>query len=76
MKTSLDIDDAKLRRLMKLTRIKTRKGAIDYALREAEKAARLRNLVREAAPGEDFRDAVDPAYDLLALRSKEKESRS
>ena len=71
MKTTVDIDERRVKRVMKLAGLKTRKAAIDYALREAEKTARVESLVREALPGESFRDAVDDSYDVVATRSRE-----
>lgn len=69
MKTTIDIDADQLKRVMKLTGVKTRKAAIEYALREAEKSGNIERLVREALPGTDFADAVDPAYDIVATRA-------
>ena len=39
MKTTIDIDERRLKRVMELTGAKTRKAAVNYALREAEKGA-------------------------------------
>jgi Arc/MetJ family transcription regulator len=74
MKTTIDIDDHKVKRVMKLTGLKTRKATIDYALCQAEKAARVDRLVREALPGDAFTDAVDHTYDVLAIRNREQET--
>ena len=71
MKTTIDIDEVRLKRVMKLTGAKTRKAAVDYALREAEKSGRIDRLVREALPGSEFTDAVDIDYDVCAVRSRE-----
>ena len=71
MKTTIDIDEKRLKRVMELTGVRTRKAAVDYALREAEKAGRIDKLVREALPGSEFKDAVDPGYDILRLRAAE-----
>jgi Arc/MetJ family transcription regulator len=68
MKTTIDIDEAKLKRLMQVAGLKTRKEAVDYALTEAEHTARLKKLlVRET----DYKSAVDPNYDVIALRNRE-----
>jgi hypothetical protein len=72
MKTTIDIDTEKVRRLMKTTGLKTCKAVVDYALTEADRTARMDKLVREALPPSAFRDAVDPAYDVYALRHKER----
>ena len=42
MKTTVELDEKKLLRIMALTGLKTRKAAIDYALTQGERAAKLR----------------------------------
>ena len=73
MKATIDIDDRRMKRVMKLVGLKTRKAAIDYALRKAEQSARLDRLISEALPGDAFADAVDQAYDVRAIRERELE---
>lgn len=70
MKTTIDIDEHRLKRVMKLVGLKTRKATIDYALRQAEKTARINRLVRNALPGNIFTDAVDRSYDVQVLRNR------
>jgi Arc/MetJ family transcription regulator len=72
MKTTIEIDETLLKSVMKLTGFKTRRAAVDYALHEAEKAAKVAHLVREAPPARAFRSAVDDSYDILSLREQEK----
>ena len=72
MKTTIEIDDDLLGRVMVLTGAKTRRAAVDYALRTAEKQARLALLVREAPLSDAFKDAVDSNYDVIALREQER----
>lgn len=74
MKTNIELNEARLNRVMELAGLKTRKAAIDFALKEAERAARLRRLLGSPLPGAEYLDAVDPAYDLLSLREKDKPS--
>jgi hypothetical protein len=69
MKTTIDLDEAKLERVMALTGITTRKEAIEFALTEAERIARIHHalnepfyVVREEEP------VIDPTYDVRALR--------
>lgn len=69
MKTTIDLDEAKLERVMNLTGLKTRKEAVEFALTEAERIARVHHaldtpfyVVREDGP------VVDPAYDVRAMR--------
>jgi Arc/MetJ family transcription regulator len=72
MKTTVEIDETRLHRVMKLSGIKTRRGAIEYALREAERAARIRQLLGDALADSEYADSVDPSYDILAVRKREK----
>ncbi len=75
MKITVEIDDKKLSHLMKLTGIRTKTRALDYALRMAERGARRDRLLETILRPEELTGAVDPAYDVLALRKKEKPSR-
>jgi uncharacterized protein Smg (DUF494 family) len=72
MKTTIDLDEAKLKRVMKLAGIGTRKEAIDAALTELERKAKLRQLYENPLPGEFYKDAIDPKYDLMKLREMSK----
>ncbi len=68
MKTTLELDEDKLTRLMSLTGIATRKEAVDWALTEALRIAAI-NQVSDAPWSPAFlKDAVDPGYDILAMR--------
>ena len=67
-KTTIDLDEAKLKRVMKLAGIDTRKETIDAALTELERKAKLKKLYASPLPGEFYRDAIDPDYDLMKLR--------
>jgi hypothetical protein len=71
MKTTIDIDENLLTSVMTLTGVKTRRGAVNYALREAEKSAKVERLVRESPPDEAFKAAVAEGYDIAALRDQE-----
>jgi hypothetical protein len=72
MKITVEIDEKKLSRLMRLTGIRTKTRALDYAPSTAERNARRNELLANPLTPEDLNDAVDPAYDVLALREKEK----
>lgn len=77
MKTTIDLDEAKLERVMKLTGLATRREAIDFALTQAERAAKVKSLLsRPFFEGITDKVVVDPAYDVLALRRKEKPARA
>ena len=72
MKTTIELDEAKLIRIMKYTGLKTRKEAINYALTHAERIARLESLLATPFYVTDKQEIVDPNYDLMALREREK----
>jgi hypothetical protein len=75
VKTTIELDEKKLIRLMKLTGIKTRKEAIDYALTEAERVARINAFYQHDFYVDSEGPIIDPQFDLLALRHREKPSR-
>jgi Arc/MetJ family transcription regulator len=72
VKTTVELDEEKLRRVMELTGLKTRKDAIDYALSQAERAAKMARLfARPRRSKEELKGALDPKYNLMALRERE-----
>ena len=72
MKTTIDLDEEKLERLMRATGIRTRKEAIDFALTEAERAVRLNRIVREGVYVRESGDVVYPGYDVETLRDPDR----
>jgi len=73
MKMTMHIDEALLARVMEATGTTSKTKAIDLALREMDRKAKLMNL-SEAGLGlsaDELRDAVDPAYDLEEMRRRE-----
>lgn len=72
VKTTVELDEKKLLRIMALTGLKTRKAAIDYALTQAERAAKLAKLFAQPWSQEDLDAALEPGYDLEALRQRDK----
>ncbi len=73
MKMTMYIDDALLARVMEATGATSKTKAIDLALREMDRKAKL---VKLAAGGlglspDELKEAVDPAYDLQAMRHRE-----
>ena len=72
MKTTIDVDDKKLRRLMKLTGLKTRKETVDFALTEAERLAKVRRLLDGPFYVVAAGDVIDPGYDIVKMRKLEK----
>lgn len=74
MKTTIDLDEAKLERVMRLTGLATRKEAIDFALTEAERSARVRAILNQPffkGVGETS-PIVDPKYDIGAMRNADR----
>ena len=71
MKTTIEIDEPKLLGLMELTEIKTRREAIDFALTEAVRQAKIKKLLETKFTPEELADAIDPAYDVMAMRKME-----
>ena len=73
MKMTLHIDDALLDRVMAATGATTKTMAVDLALREIDRRTKLVKLASDGlglAPDE-LKDAIDPAYDLKAMRMHE-----
>ncbi len=73
MKMTLYIDEALLARVMEATGTTSKTKAIDLALREMDRKAKLMAL-SEAGLGmapDELKDAVDPAYNLEEMRRRE-----
>ena len=70
MKTTIEIDEEKLTRIMRLTGLKTRKEAVDWALTEAERIAGINRIAEEPWDAAYLKDAVDPSYDILEMRRR------
>ncbi len=68
IKTTIELDESKLTRVMSLTGLKTRKEAVDYALTEALRVATLSDIRKNPWSAESLREAVDPDYDIVAIR--------
>jgi Arc/MetJ family transcription regulator len=68
MKMTIEIDERRLARLMKLAGISTKTAAVDWALRSAERAARREKLFATRWAEDELKSAVDPGYDVLAVR--------
>jgi Arc/MetJ family transcription regulator len=71
MKTTVELDEKKLNRIMKLTGIRTRKEAINFALTEAERIAKRNKVLSQDFYLQEKGPIVDPAYHVLELREKE-----
>lgn len=72
VKTTVEVDEHKLKRVMDLCNISTRREAIDRALTELERQASFKQVLSRKWDPAILRDAIDPAYDVLELRNQEK----
>jgi hypothetical protein len=73
MKMTMYIDDELLARVMEATGTTSKTKAIDLALREMDRRAKLIKL-SSAGLGlspDELRESVDPVYDMEALRHRE-----
>ncbi len=70
---TLYIDEALLARVMEATGTTSKTRAIDLALREMDRKARLVKLTAEGLGMEpdELKDAIDPAYNLEEMRRRE-----
>jgi Arc/MetJ family transcription regulator len=73
MKMTMHIDDELLARVMAATGATSKTAAIDLALREVDRRTKLAKLASEGLGlgPDELKDAVDPAYDLVAMRRRE-----
>lgn len=71
MKITLNVDDRLLRRVVKSTGSKTKTAAIDYALREMDRRARLTEVLGRGTglSGDALAAMFDPASDPVGLRA-------
>lgn len=69
MKTTIEIDEEKLGRIMKLTGIETMKEAVDWALSEALRIATINRVMEKPLSADEIKAAVDPSYDIIAIRN-------
>lgn len=73
MKMTMHIDEALLKRVMEAYECETKTEAVEMALREMDRRVRFRELGMrglEMTP-EEIGEAVDPNYDLNAMRVAE-----
>jgi Arc/MetJ family transcription regulator len=64
-RTNIVIDDQLMQRAMKATGAKSKREAVDIALREISHRARRRNVLELVGKG-----MIDPAYDVRIARGK------
>ena len=67
------IDDALLARVMEATGATSKTRAIDLALREMDRRAKLMKLSSEGLglSPDELKEAIDPGYDLEEMRRRE-----
>ena len=68
MKTTIEIDEDKLERIMRLSGFATRKDAVDWALTEGLRLATMNDIEKNSWTVKETKDAVDDDYDVLAIR--------
>ena len=68
MKTTIELDQEKIGRIMRLSGIGTMKEAVDWALTEALRIAEINRIAERPWDSAFLKDAVDPAYDVLEAR--------
>jgi Arc/MetJ family transcription regulator len=73
MKMTMYIDDDLLARVMEATGATSKTKAIDLALREMDRRAKLIKLSAEGLGlgPDELKDAIDPAYNLEEMRRRE-----
>ncbi len=72
MKMTMFIDEILLERVMKLTGLKTKTETVEFALRETERKSKLgKFLGRKKLDAAEWKESLDPAYDLMSLRLAE-----
>lgn len=73
MKMTLHIDSELLERVMAATGATSKTMAIDLALREIDRKAKLTRLASEGLGmgPDELREAIAPEYDLVELRRRE-----
>jgi Arc/MetJ family transcription regulator len=72
MKTTIDIDEKKLNGIMRMAGIRSRKAAVDYALSCTDRIERLRKLFENPLPDEEYANSLDPSYDVMVVRERDK----
>lgn len=73
MKMTMHIDKDLLKRVMETYGYASKTEAVEMALKELDRKARFREFVKNGLglTPEELADAVDPNYDLMAMRVAE-----
>jgi Arc/MetJ family transcription regulator len=77
MKMTMHIDEKLLEGVMETYGCETKTEAVDFALRELDRKARFREMVKSGMgmTPEELADSVDPNYDVQAMRVAESPSK-
>jgi Arc/MetJ family transcription regulator len=70
IKTTIELDEGKLEKVMKLGGFSTRKEAVDWALTEAVRIATLNHIKENPWPEAVLKEAIAEDYDVLAARQE------
>lgn len=70
VKTTIELDETKLEKVMKLGGFSTRKDAVDWALGEAVRIVTLNHIKNTPWTPALLKDAVVKGYDALATRQE------
>lgn len=70
MKMTMHIDEVLLERVICTYGFSSKTEAVEMALREMDRRARLRDFHKKGLgfSSKELKEAVDPAYDLMAMR--------
>lgn len=71
MKMTIDIDEHALKHFMATIGVKSKKKAVNEAIRLADRIACKQQLFAETLSSEKLKNAIDPAYDLSNIREKD-----
>jgi Arc/MetJ family transcription regulator len=71
MKMTIDIDESALKHFMSVIGIKTKREAVNEAIRLADRIARKKKLFAESMSAEQLKKSFDPGYNLKKLRESD-----
>lgn len=71
MKMTMHIDEKLLKNVMEAYEIATKTEAVEMALKEMDRRTKLKHYAKHGLglTPEQLRDAVDPNYDIIAMRN-------
>lgn len=77
MKMTMHIDELLLERVIKAYGCESKTDAVDFALRELDRKVRFKEFVKNGMgfTADELADAVDPNYDVQAMRVAETPSK-